>query len=129
VIQYQVAESVHLVGSVGCSCKVAESQAALTALLRFIEKSLKPLELNANDHDSWMQGRSVIPPKVNEFGRHVAVLAREREKASLPTCTSTLKAQQAVVSDATSPTHLGMYTSGGAVVSPVVCDGSNWVSY
>lgn len=47
----------------------------------------------------------------------------------LPSCTSPLKGTSAVVSDSTVPTFLGTYTSGGAVLSPVICNGTNWVTY
>lgn len=48
---------------------------------------------------------------------------------ALPSCVTGLKGGQAVVIDATLPTFLGTYTGGGAVVSPVMCNGSNWVTY
>lgn len=48
---------------------------------------------------------------------------------ALPACAAGNKGLKAVVSDATSPTYLGTYTSGGAVVSPVICNGSGWVTY
>lgn len=48
---------------------------------------------------------------------------------ALPTCNTAAKGIEAVVSDATGPTFLATYTSGGAVFSPVVCNGSNWVTY
>ena len=48
---------------------------------------------------------------------------------ALPSCVSGNKGQTAVVSDATSPTFLAAYSSGGAVVSPVLCNGSSWVTY
>jgi hypothetical protein len=47
----------------------------------------------------------------------------------LPSCTSTLKGAEATVSDATLPTYLAAYTSGGGVVAPVMCNGTNWVTY
>jgi hypothetical protein len=47
---------------------------------------------------------------------------------ALPTCNSTTKGSRNVVSDATAPTYLGTYTSGGAVVAPVFCNGTNWVT-
>jgi hypothetical protein len=34
-----------------------------------------------------------------------------------------------VVSDATSPTYLGTYTSGGSTVASVLCNGGNWVTH
>ncbi len=46
----------------------------------------------------------------------------------LPAASAALKGARAVVSDATTPTFLGAYTSGGAVVAPVLCDGSAWVT-
>jgi hypothetical protein len=47
----------------------------------------------------------------------------------LPTCNSTYHGMFAVVSDATSPTYRGAYTSGGAVETPVYCDGSSWTTH
>jgi hypothetical protein len=48
---------------------------------------------------------------------------------AIPACTATLKGALVVVSDATSPTYLGTYASGGAVAAPVMCNGTNWVTY
>ena len=48
--------------------------------------------------------------------------------ATLPTCNSAAKGAKNIVSDATSPTYLGALTGSGAVVAPVVCNGSAWVS-
>jgi hypothetical protein len=47
----------------------------------------------------------------------------------LPTCNAAHNGSTNIVSDATSPTYLGTYTSGGAVESPVFCNGTNWVTY
>jgi len=46
----------------------------------------------------------------------------------LPAASAGLKGARAVVSDATTPTFLGAYVSGGAVVAPVLCNGSAWVT-
>jgi hypothetical protein len=46
----------------------------------------------------------------------------------LPTCNTAYKGQKATVSDATSPTYLGTYTSGGAVIAPVFCNGTTWLT-
>jgi hypothetical protein len=48
---------------------------------------------------------------------------------ALPSCVTGLKGRTSVVSDATAPTYLGTYTSGGAIVAPVMCNGTNWVTY
>jgi hypothetical protein len=40
---------------------------------------------------------------------------------ALPSCASGLKGTQAVVSDATSPTYMGAYTSGGGITAAVIC--------
>lgn len=48
---------------------------------------------------------------------------------ALPTCAAGIKGQSAVVSDATTPTYLGTYTSGGAVAAAVLCNGTNWVTH
>jgi hypothetical protein len=49
--------------------------------------------------------------------------------STLPTCNSGAKGATANVTDATSPTYLGTLTGGGAVFTPVVCNGTAWVSY
>jgi hypothetical protein len=41
---------------------------------------------------------------------------------------SGIKGRRATVSDATSPTFLGSYASGGSVVAPVFCNGASWVT-
>lgn len=48
---------------------------------------------------------------------------------ALPTCNGGLAGAMAAVSDATLPTFLTAYTSGGAVTSPVFCDGTSWKTY
>jgi hypothetical protein len=49
---------------------------------------------------------------------------------ALPTCDGTHNVGgTTVVSDATTPTYLTAYASGGAVMSPVMCNGTNWVTY
>ena len=40
---------------------------------------------------------------------------------ALPTCAAGIKGERAVVSDATSPTYMGSYTSGGGVTTEVIC--------
>jgi hypothetical protein len=47
----------------------------------------------------------------------------------LPTCNTAARGSHYSVSDATSPTYLGTYASGGAVLTPVFCNGTNWVTY
>jgi hypothetical protein len=39
----------------------------------------------------------------------------------LPTCASGIEGQAVAVSDATSPTYMGPYTSGGAITAAVIC--------
>jgi hypothetical protein len=46
----------------------------------------------------------------------------------LPTCSSIFNGQRVMVSDATSPTYNAAYSSGGAVLASVVCNGTNWVT-
>jgi hypothetical protein len=48
---------------------------------------------------------------------------------ALPSCVGGLTGAIAVVSDATTPTFLTTYTPSGTVVSPVICNGTNWVTY
>lgn len=44
----------------------------------------------------------------------------------LPTCNAGAEGTHAAVSDATAPTYLAAYVSGGAVHAPVYCDGTSW---
>ena len=46
----------------------------------------------------------------------------------LPAASNALKGARAIVSDATTPTYLGAYVSGGAVVAGVICTGAGWVT-
>jgi hypothetical protein len=46
----------------------------------------------------------------------------------LPAASTALKGTRAMVSDATTPTFLGAYVSGGAVFAPVICDGTDWLT-
>ena len=48
---------------------------------------------------------------------------------ALPSCATATKGMWAIVSDATSPTYRGSYSSGGAVITPVFCDGSSWTTH
>jgi hypothetical protein len=49
--------------------------------------------------------------------------------SNLPSCGSSNNGAKYVVSDATLPTFLDTYTGGGGVESPVLCNGTNWVTY
>jgi hypothetical protein len=52
---------------------------------------------------------------------------------ALPTCASGIKGQMSVVSDATSPTYMGAYTSGGGITAAVICSYNgttyNWLTH
>lgn len=47
---------------------------------------------------------------------------------ALPTCSASIQGAEATVSDATTPTYMGAYTSGGAITTAVICsyDGSTF---
>jgi hypothetical protein len=47
----------------------------------------------------------------------------------LPTCNAANNGETKVVSDATSPSYMGAYTSGGAVTAAVICTGSAWKTH
>lgn len=49
--------------------------------------------------------------------------------ASLPTCNAGAKYYEYVVSDGSAPTYGATIAGGGAVVAPVVCDGTNWKAH
>lgn len=46
----------------------------------------------------------------------------------LPTCNAGSQGDNRQVSDATSPTYMATYTSGGAVIARVFCNGTNWLT-
>lgn len=48
--------------------------------------------------------------------------------AGLPAAAVGLKGARAYVTDATAPTFLGALTGGGAIVTPVFCNGAAWVA-
>lgn len=47
----------------------------------------------------------------------------------LPTCNAGAEGTWAAISDATTPTYNGAYTSGGTVHVPVYCDGTGWKTH
>lgn len=51
----------------------------------------------------------------------------------LPSCTSTVQGETAVVRDAASSTYMGAYSSGGSLTAPVICSYNgatySWVTY
>lgn len=49
--------------------------------------------------------------------------------STLAICNSTNEAKQDYVIDALSPTYLGTLTGGGSVKTPVICNGTNWISF
>lgn len=46
----------------------------------------------------------------------------------LPAAATALNGATAIVSDATTPTYGGTYTSGGAVYARVLCTGTEWIT-
>lgn len=65
----------------------------------------------------------------NLGGIHGVVTIYSAAGTALPTCNTAAKGKDGVVSDATLPTYLGTYTSGGAIVAPVFCNGTAWVTH
>lgn len=59
----------------------------------------------------------------------VGVLLPTSTVATLPTCNAGLKGTLRAVTDATTPTYNGALTGGGAVVVPVLCNGTAWTSH
>lgn len=49
--------------------------------------------------------------------------------STLPTCNSGKKGTVTAVTDATSPTYNGTLTGSGTVYTPVICNGTAWVSH
>ncbi|MGH6972421.1 MAG: hypothetical protein ACREEQ_12515, partial [Caulobacteraceae bacterium] len=49
--------------------------------------------------------------------------------AGLPACSAAMKGAEAEVTDASSPVYLAALTGGGSTLTPVVCNGSVWLSY
>lgn len=61
-------------------------------------------------------------------GRQVAVMPGPYTVATLPTAAAKYKGARTYVTDATLPTFMGTLTGGGAVVTPVFCDGTTWIA-
>lgn len=68
-------------------------------------------------------GTLAVDPNLSQF------LPTTYTVATLPTCGSSNKFQSLTVSDASSPTYLGTLTGSGTVSTPVMCNGTSWVSY
>lgn len=47
--------------------------------------------------------------------------------AALPTCSAARQGQLYLVTDSLLPVALAIVAAGGAVVVPVVCNGTNWI--
>jgi len=58
-----------------------------------------------------------------------SITAYNAASNAIPTCNSGLTGTWANVTDATSPTYRGAYTSGGTVNTLVYCDGSSWTTH
>lgn len=58
-----------------------------------------------------------------------SVLSTTTTVSALPTCSSTTKGFSTAVTDASSPTYLGTVTGGSSTYAPVICNGTNWVTY
>lgn len=68
-------------------------------------------------------------PYLYQNGLLAGTFAYSIAGTALPTCNSGLTGTQLQVSDATSPTFLGTYAGSGAVNSPVLCNGTSWVTF
>ena len=49
--------------------------------------------------------------------------------AGLPACTSGLRGQWYMITDATTPTYNAALAGSGAVVVPAICNGTSWTSH
>ncbi len=66
---------------------------------------------------------------IDAKGAYVPGVLYSAAGTALPTCNSGEEGAHLTVSDATTPTYLGTYASGGAVVADVLCNGTNWVTH
>jgi len=65
-----------------------------------------------------------VPPVLSPYNQTTTLYSAAG--TALPTCNGGLEGARASVSDATLPTFLGAYVSGGAVHAAVYCDGTSW---
>jgi hypothetical protein len=65
-------------------------------------------------------GNAIFPGKA-VFKAYGPSVVYSTAGTRLPSCTSEIKGQQAVVGDATNPTYMGAYKSGGSITAVVVC--------
>lgn len=77
--------------------------------------------------DTVFMSECIIGPNGLPNGMNAAVVAA-RTVSSLPAASASIKGARSFVSDATAPTFLGSLTGGGAVICPVICNGSAWVA-
>jgi len=92
-----------------------------------------PLEWSAENTSLDSAGDLNLQGSLTTKGGVLPSLLYSAAGTPLPTCASGINGQTLVVSDATSPTYFGAYTSGGGITAPVVCsyDGTSygWVTY
>ena len=97
--------------------------------------SLGNLVANAdNTHDIGATATTLRPRNIWAGSAIVAGTVLQTVQAysvagtALPTCNAGAQGTRAFVSDATLPTYLAAYVSGGAVVAPVFCNGTTWLT-
>lgn len=79
-------------------------------------------------HDFWINGVSSETISSTAITAKVPVIVPSYTIATLPSCVAGLSGARAVVTNGqTSPTYLGAVSTTGAVVAPVMCNGSGWV--
>jgi hypothetical protein len=77
-------------------------------------------------YDTGLAGDSSSPPVNGTVGVAQASFFKPSTLYSaagtpLPTCNSSIQGETTVVSDATSPTYMGAYSSGGGITTAVIC--------
>lgn len=82
-----------------------------------------------NSSNDWMTVNRGSGYTLTNLAFGEPTVAKAYTVATLPTCAAGTKGFDATVTDATSPTYLGLLTGGGTVFTPVVCNGTAWVSY
>lgn len=73
-------------------------------------------------------GTTVYPSSGTIFVSGSAIKLVASVVGSLPTCNGGAQGLMYLATDLLTPTALGVAVGGGAVIAPVVCNGTNWVT-
>lgn len=105
----------------GADRTIAGSQGTGTGAGGSVITSIAPAGSTGSTQNALVAGTTLYSTGVFQLNVILTV-------ATLPAASTALKGARATVSDATAPTFLGVLIGSGAVICPVFCNGTAWVS-